>query len=270
MKGGAATCINGEELALLTGGAVYWPAQDALIVADLHFEKGSSFATKGVLLPPYDTRATLKRLTVLCDALKPKRIFSLGDAFHDGGAETRMDDEDARLLINLMSAHDWVWILGNHDPAPPSRFKGAVEHALREGGLYLTHEPSPRPQPGEIAGHLHPCAKVKTSASTLRRRCFVGHEGRMILPAFGAYTGGLNVLDNAFAPLFPKNLRVWAMGREAVYAIARRSLVRDGASLSASRGGMMTGKLGKIPNKESMGKKTGKSLGKSAINQKAG
>ena len=246
---GAKVHINGEALALLTAGAAYWPAQEALIVADLHFEKGSSYAAKGVLLPPYDTRATLKRLEALCHALKPKRVYSLGDAFHDDGAEARMDKQDADALMALIERHDWVWVLGNHDPAPPARFEGAVEVALRQGGLFLTHEPCAEPEMGELAGHLHPCARVKTSASTLRRRCFIGHDKRMVLPAFGAYTGGLNVLDDAFMPLFPDDMAVWAMGRDGVYPIARRSLAREGAPRNHN-GGMTLGKLGKVPREK--------------------
>ncbi len=209
--------INGETLNLLAEGAAFWPAREALIVADLHFEKGSSFARRGVMLPPYDTRTTLRRLAAVADRIKPRVIISLGDAFHDRGAEARMDDDDADLLGGLIARHSWLWVLGNHDPAPPERFAGAVERSLRLGGLFLTHEPTATPQAGELAGHLHPCGRFRTGEKTLRRRCFIEDGGRMILPAFGAYTGGLNVRDAAIADLFQERRRIWAMGAKGVY-----------------------------------------------------
>jgi len=227
--------INGETLVPLPAGALYWPSHEALIVADLHFEKGSSFARCGVMLPPYDTRTTLRRLKVLCRDLKPSMVISLGDAFHDRGSEGRMDEEDAALLEDMIKAHDWLWILGNHDPAPPVRFSGAVEKSLRIGGLFLTHEPEINCESGELAGHLHPCVKVKTGNKTLRRRCFVTDGNRMVLPAFGAYTGGLNILDDAFAPLFVE-LTAWVMGGEGVYPFTSESFVADSPSLRRHAG----------------------------------
>ena len=228
--------VNGERLLLYPQGAVYQPAEDALIVADLHFEKGSSFAARGVMLPPYDTRATLRRLAAVAREIAPRRIISLGDAFHDQAAEERMDAEDADLLRQLISAHDWLWILGNHDPAPPSSFGGRVEHDLCTGSLFLTHEPHAQFEPGELAGHLHPCARARTGASTLRRRCFIGDGARLILPAFGAYTGGLNVLDDAFAPLFRDGFCAWVMGGEGVYPFDPTSLAPDPPNLARIAG----------------------------------
>ncbi len=227
--------INGEMLVPHPMGALFWPARETLIVADLHFEKGSSFARKGVMLPPYDTRTTLKRLEALCREYRPARVISLGDAFHDGGAEARMDGEDADRLAGLVAAHDWLWILGNHDPAPPKRFAGCVERSVRLGGLFLTHEPGPSCQPGELAGHLHPCARVRTGSKTLRRRCFVGDGRRLVLPAFGAYAGGLNILDEAFAPLFGGRL-AWVMGADGVYPFTQEALAPDAPSLRRRAG----------------------------------
>lgn len=168
----------------------------------------------------------MKRLATLCDTHNPSLIISLGDAFHDTGSEARMDDQDSDRLGDLIAAHDWLWILGNHDPHAPTRFGGRVEKQLRLDGLFFTHEPAVRPEPGEIAGHLHPCAKVKTATGSLRRSCFVSNENRMILPAFGAYTGGLNVLDEAFDPLF-SDFTAWVIGDKAVYPIAPRLLQPD-------------------------------------------
>ncbi|MEM8772697.1 MAG: ligase-associated DNA damage response endonuclease PdeM [Pseudomonadota bacterium] len=219
--------INGETLTPDPLGAAYWPARETLIVSDLHFEKGSSFAMRGALLPPFDTRTTLMRLEALCRRYEPKRVISLGDAFHDRGAEARIEPENAERLEALTQAADWLWILGNHDPEPPARFAGASMDAVEIGSLSFQHEPSPGKAPGEIAGHLHPCARVITEGRSLRRRCFAVGGGRMIMPALGAYTGGLNVLDEAFAPLFG-GLVAWVIGAEGVYPVATRHLAADG------------------------------------------
>jgi hypothetical protein len=218
--------LNGEALTPDPLGAVYWAREETLIVSDLHFEKGSSFAAKGVMLPPYDTRTTLMRLDALIRKYKPKRVISLGDAFHDGEAEERMDEDDAQMLERLMREADWLWILGNHDPEPPARFAAATELELRIGALIFVHEPKAGAAPGEIAGHLHPCARVAGEGRSLRRRCFAVGGGRMIMPAMGAYAGGLNILDDAYAPLF-SNPVAWVVGADGVYPIAAEKLVPD-------------------------------------------
>lgn len=218
--------INSERLIATTAGALYWPAREALIVSDMHFEKGSHFATKGVLLPPYDTRTTLRRLAVLMKQHQPKIVLSLGDAFHDGGAEARMNEEDADLLARLVAAAQWIWIVGNHDPEPPARFAGVVERDLRIDRLCFRHEPSPRAELGEIAGHLHPAARVRAETRIVRRRCFAADGKRAVMPAFGAYAGGLNVLDKAFAPLFGE-VTAFLLGGEGVYPFTRDALLAD-------------------------------------------
>ncbi|MGK2740796.1 ligase-associated DNA damage response endonuclease PdeM [Tepidicaulis sp. LMO-SS28] len=218
--------VNGARLYALRAGALYWPEEETLIVADLHFEKGSSFAVKGVMLPPYDTGATLTRLEALCRAVKPRRVIALGDSFHDGRAEVRFADEDAARLKALTGAHDWLWIAGNHDPAPPPSFGGCVAETWERGGLLLRHEPEAAPQPGEIAGHLHPCAAVRVRGRRLRHRCFVSDGSRLILPAFGAYTGGLNVLDEAFHTLFQgHDFHAWMIGGARIVPVKGRALV---------------------------------------------
>ena len=218
--------INGEHLVPTVMGALYWPERNTLIVADLHFEKGSSYARRGLTLPPYDTRTTLKRLAVLCRRFEPEQVISLGDAFHDKDAENRMDDEDANRLESLMIDRKWVWILGNHDPEPPTRFAGCVESTVRLGRLVMRHEPSETYEAGELAGHLHPCARVKADTRTIRRRCFATDGKRMVLPAFGAYAGGLNVLDAAFTPLF-EDVTAWVLGGKGVYAFNGPALSPD-------------------------------------------
>lgn len=217
--------VNGEQLLAMAPGALYWPHKNVLAVSDLHFEKGSHFATRGVFLPPYDTRATLRRLASLVTSLRPQTVISLGDAFHDRGAEARMDEEDAALLQSLTSLARFIWILGNHDPEPPARFAGDIEQAARIGRLIFRHEPAPRDEPGEIAGHLHPCARVVAETRIVRRRCFASDGERLVMPAFGAYAGGLDVLDPAIAGLFGRRgFRVMLTGRERVYMFPHRAL----------------------------------------------
>lgn len=218
--------VFGAVLIPTVEGALFWPDESLLIVSDLHFEKGSAFAERGVMLPPYDTRATLKKLASVIDRLKPARIISLGDAFHDRRAEARMDEADAAALERLVAAVEWIWVLGNHDPAPPKRFGGEVAIAKRIGPLIFRHEPTEDDAPGEIAGHLHPCARVITESRIQRRRCFATDGARLVMPAFGAYTGGLNLLDIAFAKIFAEP-SAWVIGRRLVYPIANRLLVGD-------------------------------------------
>lgn len=226
MSARASILINGERLTLLTAGALWREASATLIVSDLHLEKGSHLAARGAMLPPYDTRTTLRRVATLMKNLKPRQVISLGDAFHDGGAEARMDDDDAGMLASLTAAADWIWVLGNHDPEPPARFSGAVETAMRLGSLLFRHEPHPRAEAGEIAGHLHPVARVRTESRTMRRRCFVTDGARLVMPAFGAYAGGLNVLDAAFAPLFAE-FAVHVLGGDGVYPFWGAALAPD-------------------------------------------
>lgn len=218
--------VHGERLIATTAGALYWPAREMLIVADLHFEKGAALARRGVLLPPYDTRTTLKRLQGLCRTFEPKEIVSLGDAFHESGVDAGMEESDAALLESLMRGRRFVWVLGNHDPKPPARFAGEVCEEMHCGALTLRHAPSQGPAPGELAGHLHPSARVRTESRIQRRRCFASDGARLILPAFGAYAGGLNVLDATFDGLFGA-LTAWVIGARAVYPIASRLLVPE-------------------------------------------
>jgi hypothetical protein len=232
----ATILVNGERLTLLTAGAVWREISATLIVSDLHLEKGSNFAARGQLLPPYDTRTTLRRVATLMKNLKPRQVISLGDAFHDGGAEARMDVDDAAFLADLTAAADWVWVLGNHDPEPPARFAGSVETAMRLGDLVLRHEPQVRAEAGEIAGHLHPVARVRTESRTMRRRCFATDGARLVMPAFGAYAGGLNVLDDAFAPLFGEVI-AHVLGGDGVYPFWGAALTPDPGSSAARRAG---------------------------------
>lgn len=220
--------VCGAALTVLPEGAVWWESERMLVVADLHLEKGSAYAARGIALPPYDTRATLRRLDALVAKHRPSRLVALGDSFHDLDAEARMSAEDAELLSGLTRRTEWVWIAGNHDPRPSRAFGGAVLDELQVGPLTFRHEPRPAPATGEVAGHLHPCAAVRVRGRRLRRRCVASDGTRAILPAFGAYAGGLNVLDTAYDDLLPGlDFHAWMMGARSVVPVAARRLEAD-------------------------------------------
>ena len=209
--------MNGETLLLDKSGAAFWPEQSTLIFADLHFEKGSAFARRGALLPPYDTRATLNRMAEVITRRAPKRIIALGDSFHDGEAAGRLDKEESAALCAMAERAEWIWVEGNHDPQPPAWLGGRVAAEVALGGLLFRHVPAG--QKGEVAGHLHPATVVRRGGMGVRRRCFVCDGARLLLPAFGAYAGGLDVRDRAIASLFADGFAVYALGRERVYLV---------------------------------------------------
>lgn len=220
--------ICGVDLVPLPQAALWWPDEATLIVSDLHLEKGSAFASRGVLLPPYDTRATLARLDALMQRLRPARVIALGDTFHDRTSRMRMDEADAARLGALAASCDWVWIVGNHDPEPPRGVAGQVGDEWRAGPLVFRHEPQSAPATGEISGHLHPCAAVRVRGRRMRRRCIASDGTRAIMPAFGAFTGGLNVLDEAYGTLLPGlDFHAWMMGADSVVPVAGRRLEAD-------------------------------------------
>lgn len=225
--GGLAMLLAGVEVLCRPAGALWLAAEGALIVADLHLEKGSSYAARGQLLPPYDTGETLRRLEAEVDALAPRVIVFLGDSFHDGEAEGRLSARDGARIGALAAARELIWILGNHDRAGPRGLPGACLAALGFGPLTLVHEPAPGPARGEVAGHLHPCAKVAGAAGSVRRRCFVTDGERLILPAFGAYAGGLNVRDPAIGGLLGAARLAAVLGRDAVHPVAWKALRGD-------------------------------------------
>jgi len=220
--------VNGARIAPDLTGAAWLDETRALLVADLHLEKGSSYAARGQMLPPYDTRTTLRRLAEVITRRRPETVIALGDSFHDLGADGRMHAEDAAALSGLVaSVPRWVWIEGNHDPVPPPRFGGEVAADMRLGPLILRHEPQPGSQPGEVAGHLHPCARVRGRGRSVRRRCFLSDGTRLILPAFGAYAGGLNCRDAAYTRCFGRAPDAWVIGRERVYPVPAKRCVAD-------------------------------------------
>jgi len=214
--------VNGEELLLDAAGALYWAAEQTLVFADLHFEKGSSFARRGQMLPPYDTRSTLKRIDALVSRHKPRRVIALGDSFHDREAADWLDAQERAMLRDLGECSEWIWIAGNHDPAPPLWLGGTVTEEVAIGGLVFRHEPQAWSGAGEIAGHLHPCATVTRRGRSLRRRCFVSDGLRMVMPAFGAYAGGLDVREAPVKALFADGFFAYLLGTRRVYAVAER------------------------------------------------
>jgi DNA ligase-associated metallophosphoesterase len=225
--GGLAAHVADAEVVLRASGSLWLEAESTLVVADLHLEKGSAYARRGQLLPPYDTRDTLRRLAAEVEALQPRTVVLLGDTFHDGRAETRLAADDARAIFALASGRSLVWVVGNHDEDGPSTLPGDVVADLVVRGLVLRHEPAGRPVRGEVAGHLHPCARIVGRGASVRRRCFVTDGERLILPAFGAYAGGLNILDGAFAPLLAREPLAAALGAGRVHAVGWRSLRPD-------------------------------------------
>jgi uncharacterized protein len=193
--------VSGLTLHADLSGALFWAEQSLLVVSDLHLEKGSSFAARGVLLPPYDTVATLSRLAHVIARYDPRMVIALGDSFHDRDAHERLSDTDRDALGALQVRRDWIWISGNHDPAPSPNLGGVVATEVAIGPVIFRHEPTGAI--GEIAGHLHPKARVVRRGRATERRCFACDEERLVMPAFGAYTGGLSIRDAAFAKIFP-------------------------------------------------------------------
>jgi uncharacterized protein len=197
------------------------------VAADLHLEKGSAYAARGQMLPPYDTRETLARLAAEAAQLRPHTILLLGDSFHDGAAEGRLSGEDIRTLTMIAAVANLVWIVGNHDVDGPRTLPGQSAEAWRTAGLSLVHEPAASPRFGEVAGHLHPCARVKGRVGSVRRRCFVTDGERLVMPAFGAFAGGLNVRDAAFRGLFRRPPLAVALGERRAHAVGWGQLKPD-------------------------------------------
>jgi len=223
-----AVTVAGATLHADPGGALYWPDEKLLVVADLHLEKGSAFARRGVLLPPYDTAATLARLAILIERHAPRIVIALGDSFHDGHGPARMHHTDRASLRALQRGREWIWIAGNHDPELPEDVGGDRVDVLALGPLTFRHEPSDDAADGEIAGHLHPVARVAQRGRAVSRRCFAGDGRRMVMPAFGAYAGGLNVRDSAIFGLFGTfAFTAHMLGTARLYAVAAARCLPD-------------------------------------------
>src|SRR5262245_8059553 len=218
--------VAGVALVADLSGALCWEAQRLLVVSDLHLEKGSSFAARGVLLPPYDTAATLSRVAALIDRYAPRVVIALGDSFHDSDGPARVADSDRAALAELQHGRDWIWLTGNHDPDPADGIGGSFGAVLAVGGLTFRHAPTGAA--GEIAGHLHPVARVGANGLTVRRRCSAGDGQRLVMPALGAYAGGLNIRHHAFAQVFATlSFTAYLLGEQRLYAVAASRCLAD-------------------------------------------
>ncbi|WP_319411408.1 ligase-associated DNA damage response endonuclease PdeM [uncultured Cohaesibacter sp.] len=245
----------GESFIASLSGALFWPAQDALLVADLHLEKGSAFARSGQFLPPYDSQKTLAQLHRDIARFKPARVICLGDSFHDVDAMSRMSPQVAYALQRLVDQQEWIWLTGNHDPVVADHPGGVVRDGMALLGqanlVTLCHEPGEAasiegaqaaaldPSTAgrlEICGHLHPVARIPARGRILRRKCFLLTDERIIMPAYGSYTGGLELCDEAFSPLMTADARMLVIGRQ--------TLAMHEAGLSAPRGRNKQGKGG--------------------------
>lgn len=204
-------------------GGLLWPAVGLLAVSDLHLEKGSSYARHGQLLPPWDTHATLDRLALLLRRYQPRIVIALGDSFHDADGSTRLPSGELSRLRAMTAAHRFIWVQGNHDPVPPSGVGGEWVETYVTASLVFRHQATAGAQ-GEISGHHHPKAAVPARGGSVSRPCFVSDSRRLMMPAFGAYTGGLDVRDPAIARLFPRGGRVFLLGRERLFSFALGTL----------------------------------------------
>ena len=219
----------GHELLLDPLGGLYWPAQRLLAVADLHLEKGTAAAQSGSLLPPWDTAITLDRLGRLLAKHRPLTVVALGDSFHDRYGFSRMALADAARLLAWAEAIDFVWVLGNHDPAPAPGLAGLSTACWSHGGLDFCHQARPAHHGPELVGHHHPKASIPTRAGHVTRPCFVADDRRLMLPALGAFTGGLDVASPAIARLFPTGGRAFLLGQHRLFAFPlQRDALREG------------------------------------------
>lgn len=225
MSRSANLSVNGTSLCADASGALWWPERRTLVVADLHLEKGSAFAANGQLLPPYDTKATLSALAEVISRYDPSHVICLGDSFHDTEAGSRFAASDTQMVKDLTGVRRWTWIIGNHDPSPPRDWGGEIAEAITLGALTFRHEAEPGSKAGEISGHYHPKAMVRLRVKRVSGRCFVTDGRRLILPAFGAYAGGLDVLDPAIAQHFAKEFVVQLLARDRVWPFPRTALL---------------------------------------------
>jgi DNA ligase-associated metallophosphoesterase len=189
--------FGGQTFEIAGQAALYWRAQDALLVSDLHLEKASAYALYGQMLPPYDSVSTLEEIATLCRTYRPAKIISLGDNFHDDDGEHRLAQDAAALLVDLACNTEWIWITGNHDRAVSGMWGGKAFDALTVSGITLRHEAQGGDPNPEISGHFHPKFRQVLRGRMVKRRCFVKTPRKLIMPAFGALTGGLDVQDVA-------------------------------------------------------------------------
>jgi len=222
----------GERLLLDPLGAVVWPAAGLLAVADLHLEKGSACAARGQLVPPWDTRVTLDRLAALLRRWQPRTVVALGDSFHDARGSLRLAAGDAARLRAFTDMAEFVWVLGNHDPVPPNGLGGQATEIWTIGPLVFRHQ-GQHGATGELCGHHHPKASITTRGGTVTRPCFVADARRLMLPALGAYTGGLDLAHPAIAGLFPRGGRAFLLGQDRLFSFTLAQTTAGARALAA-------------------------------------
>jgi DNA ligase-associated metallophosphoesterase len=209
--------FSGHELMALPQGALFWPSRNALLVADLHLEKASWFARLGQMLPPYDSIATLTELTALVASTGAGEIWCLGDSFHDRHGCDRLPDRARAMLTTLTAATRWSWITGNHDPGFADHCGGEIVEEAEVDGLLLRHEADPAETRPELSGHFHPKLRISHRGRQVSRRCFVATDRKLIMPAFGSLTGGLDAAH-------PEIVRAVGKRAEALLPVADRLL----------------------------------------------
>lgn len=207
----------GHSFDALPAGALFWPARRALLLADLHFEKASWFAKRGQMLPPYDTLETLRCIEEVVERTRPEEIWCLGDSFHDPDGCHRLSDEAQRRLRALTDGHRWTWITGNHDRIVADHCGGQVVDEAVVDGVVLRHEALPAEPRPELSGHFHPKLRVSVRGRQIARRCFVATATKLVLPAFGSLTGGLDAQH-------PEIVRAVGGGAEALIPLEDRLL----------------------------------------------
>lgn len=200
--------FHGNDFVVLPDGGLYWPARRALLLADLHLEKGSWFARTGQMLPPYDSDATLGVIERMIGLVDPAEIWCLGDSFHDEEGPGRLDALARERLDRMARGRVWTWVVGNHDAIPQALYVGDIVPEARVDGVILRHESGQQESEPEISGHFHPKWSVRSRGRSISRRCFVMGGNRLILPAAGAFTGGLNVRHQAISGLFTNEAQV--------------------------------------------------------------
>lgn len=214
--------VAGTQVACDMMGCAWLEASRTLVVSDMHLETGAAFARRGMLLPPYDTAATLDLLQSVLQHYRPSSVISLGDGFHDRRGAERLPPVYRTRLKEMMRGIGWYWVSGNHDPEPPVDLPGDSLDEIAVDGLSFRHEPRPGRAGirGEVAGHLHPCARVVRRGRAVRRPCFATDGERLIMPAFGVTTGGLDLRHRAMTGLFDRSrLAAHMLGRQRIYSV---------------------------------------------------
>jgi DNA ligase-associated metallophosphoesterase len=222
---GVETVVHGVAAVCDPFGSLYLPDTGILVVSDLHLEKGAAFARRGMMLPPYDTLATLTVLAAVIARYDPKLVISLGDNFHDRDGSAHLPDAFRTLIVTMARGREWIWINGNHDPNGIVDLPGRSADEITYNGLTFRHAPRSGPQAGEIAGHLHPSATVRRREKSIRRPCFATDGARLLMPAFGLMSGGLDLKHKAMAGLFDRSTLVaHLLGRDRIYSVRYGSL----------------------------------------------